>query len=117
MNAYLAQILEPMQQHVMHVLILPSINASPMLAICAGRGRLVRFRLFLCFWCDTSLSRSPRHGLLVHGDVTRHAWMRGSFVSRVVELLPERVTTIHKLLEQSLEQYVGIQVHLGKTQV
>ena len=27
------------------------------------------------------------------------------------------VTTIHKLLEQSLEQYARIQVHLGKTQV
>ena len=31
--------------------------------------------------------------------------------------LPERVTTIHRLLEQLLEHYARIQVHLGKTQV
>ena len=30
---------------------------------------------------------------------------------------PERVALIHKLLEQALEEYARIQVHLGKTQV
>ena len=34
-----------------------------------------------------------------------------------VVCLPERVAPIHKLLEQALEEYARIQVHLGKTQV